>query len=69
MKLNPMKAGRGDPAEEQYMIEDVSVGDVAPATKHLREFVQELKGYPFINYFTLDELTEQAKKRFTHPKT
>ena len=64
MKLSQMKPEPGDPAEEQYIIEEVSDDDIAPATHRLRDFALKLEGFTFLNYLTVDELREQARKRF-----
>jgi len=65
MKLSQMEPELGDPAEEQYLIEEVSDDDIAPITHRLREFALKLEGFSFLNFLTVNELREQARKQFT----
>ena len=65
MKLRKVEAELGDPAEEQYIVEEITVDDIAGASKNFHKFIHELEGFPFVNFLTVDEITAQARKRFT----
>lgn len=67
MKLEKISTGALDPVEN-YIVEEVSVGDIAaPSTTFLKS-VKKLRGVRFINAFTIEEFTEQVRKQFTSVK-
>lgn len=63
MKLKKIPAEAKDPTEG-FVVEEISSDDIALPSEHFRKFVRELTGLSFLNLFTIDELTEQAKTRF-----
>lgn len=64
MKLNQIEAEPGNPAVEQYIVEEIEDSDIYPITHNFKNFLKELEDYPFINYLTVNEITVQARKRF-----
>ena len=64
MKLKNISVEVNDPLERLYDVEEISPDDIVPSENFLK-FIRELKGYSFLNVFTLDELTKQVKQRFT----
>ena len=68
MKLNRIPTPSKNPVEKHYIVDDISPSDIAPPTERFFQFVREVPGFAFINFFTKDEFTAQVRKRFATGK-
>jgi len=52
--------------EGLYIVQKISPEDISPPSGHFLKFVRELKGFPFLNTFTIVEFTKQVRHHFAY---
>ena len=63
MRLKRVPKEAGDPADG-YMVEEIASEDIAPPSDRFLSLLRGLSGFTFVNSLTVDEFTQQVRKRF-----
>ena len=54
-------------AAEVYEVFEMSADEIGEPSQEFRDFVRRLKDFPELNRFTLDDFSQEVRKRYSTP--